>query len=418
MRVCMLTTFFPPHHFGGDAIHVHQLSRALAARGHEVDVVYNADAYRLLSRGRSAGDFPECTGVRVHALTSSPAVLEPLLMQQTGRPFRHRAQLEEILRGSALGSGAHYDVIHFHNVSLMGAPGVLGMGGGPRTLRLYTLHEHWLVCPMHVLWRYGREVCEKRTCLRCQLRGGRPPQWWRYSGLLERQLAKIDAFIAPSQFTARKHRELGPELPMRNVRHIPHFTPDVADRSAPDDSTTPFFLFAGRLESEKGAESLLRAFRRYRGAELWLAGDGSQRAALEAQARDLPHVRFLGRLTPADLTDYYARAIGVIVPSLCYEVFGLTAVEAFAAGTPAIVRDRGSLPELVAGTGGGFSYQSEDELIDAMERLRTEPGLRDRLGLAARRAQRSQMSTQPYLDAYESLVAELSAERPAGEGGA
>jgi glycosyltransferase involved in cell wall biosynthesis len=339
-------------------------------------------------------------------------------MQQTGRPFRHRTRLREILAGGGRTGIGDYDVIHFHNVSLMGAPAVFDFGGGPDTLRLYTLHEHWLVCPMHVLWRYGREACESQTCLRCQLRGGRPPQWWRFSGLLPRALSNIDAFIAPSEFTARKHRELGPELPLRNVRHIPHFTPDIAEAVAGGDASERFFLFAGRLETEKGVDSLLCAFRRYREAELWIAGDGSQRASLEARASDLPHVRFLGSLLPGELADYYARAIGVIVPSLCFEVFGLTAAEAFSAGTPAIVRDRGALPELVAATGGGFSYRSEDELIDAMERLRSEPGLRARLGAAARRAQRERMSEQPYVEAYESLVAELQAGAPRREGGA
>jgi len=383
--------------------------------------VYNADAYRVLSGGKAPGEFPYCEGVRVHALESSPALLEPLLMQQTGRPFRHRGRLRQILAGHAGPDARDYDVIHFHNVSLMGAPAVLGYGGGPDTLRLYTLHEHWLVCPMHVLWRYGREVCESRTCVRCQLRGGRPPQWWRFGGQLERALGKIDAFIAPSEFTARKHRELGLELP---VRHIPHFTRDIPEDLARDggqefqrDDTSPgYFLYAGRLAPEKGAASLVRCFRRYRDAELWIAGDGSERAALEALARDLPHVRFLGRLAPAELAHYYAGAIGVIVPSLCYEVFGLTAVEAFSAGTPAIVRDRGALPELVASTGGGFRYSSEDELIDAMERLRGDPGLRAELGRKARAAQREQMSEQPYMEAYEALVSELRTQR-GGAGG-
>jgi glycosyltransferase involved in cell wall biosynthesis len=415
LRVCMVTTFFPPDHFGGDAIHVYQLSRALVARGHSVDVVYNRDAHRLLSRGQPAsgqGEMPPIPGVRVHALESSPALLEPLLMQQTGRPVRHRARLQEILATGGTPGGEPYDVIHFHNVSLMGAPAVLEFGGGPKTLRLYTIHEHWLVCPMHVLWRYGREPCETRSCLRCQVRGARPPQWWRFTSALSRSLAKIDAFIAPSEFTARKHAELGLTLP---IRRLPHFTPDVSSREPGADASPAYFLFAGRLEPEKGALSLVQAFRRYRDAELWIAGEGSERAALEAASADLPHVRLLGRLAPDVLTDYYRRAIGVIVPSLCYEVFGLTAAEAFAAGTPAIVRDRGALPELVELTGGGLRYRSEDELIDAMHRLRSDSALRDQLGQKARRAQQELLSERAYVDGYEALVAELAARRGAGD---
>ena len=36
-------------------------------------------------------------------------------------------------------------------------------------LKVYTTHEHWLVCPMHVLWRFDRELCERPDCLRCTL---------------------------------------------------------------------------------------------------------------------------------------------------------------------------------------------------------------------------------------------------------
>ena len=75
--------------------------------------------------------------------------------------------------------------MHFNNVSLVGGPGVLSTGNG---IRIYEAHEHWLVCPSHVLWRHGRELCTGRQCLRCTLNHRRPPQLWRYTGYLEQQL--------------------------------------------------------------------------------------------------------------------------------------------------------------------------------------------------------------------------------------
>ena len=50
-----------------------------------------------------------------------------------------------------LETGGH-DVIHFHNASLIGA-GAFSFGRG---VKLYTMHEQWLVCPLHSLWKYGR----------------------------------------------------------------------------------------------------------------------------------------------------------------------------------------------------------------------------------------------------------------------
>src|SRR6202043_2357264 len=50
LRFCMVTTFYPPYSFGGDAIFVEALSRGLAEQGHEVDVIHCLDSYRALAR--------------------------------------------------------------------------------------------------------------------------------------------------------------------------------------------------------------------------------------------------------------------------------------------------------------------------------------------------------------------------------
>ena len=97
--------------------------------------------------------------------------------------------------------GNRFDVIHFHNVSLAGGPGVLEYGDA---VKLYTTSEHWLVCPMHVLFRYNREPCVEPHCLRCTVAFRRPPQLWRYTGLLERAVKHVDLFLSPSRFTLRR----------------------------------------------------------------------------------------------------------------------------------------------------------------------------------------------------------------------
>ena len=143
MAFCLVTTFYPPYHFGGDAIFVHRLARALAARGHSVDVVHSVDAYRL-SRPEPQPGFEETPGVRRLPLVSRSAHVAALLSHQFGGPGPYRRELREIL------APGRYDVIHFHNISLVGGPAVLGYGAG---IKLYTTHEYWLVCPTHVLFR-------------------------------------------------------------------------------------------------------------------------------------------------------------------------------------------------------------------------------------------------------------------------
>lgn len=400
MRICMVTTFYPPYHFGGDGVFVYQLSHALADRGHRVDVIHSIDAYRLLGEVGPVAGYPDHPGVTTHGLATTMGATEMLATQQAGRPFRHRKALKDLL------ASPEFDLIHFHNASLMGAPWVFRYG---RALKFFTIHEHWLVCPMHILWRYDREVCQERTCIRCQLHGNRPPQLWRSTPLLERCARSVDLFLAPSEFTKRKHEELGFRRP---IRHLPHFVPDPPYRPAagPKAEGRGFFLFAGRLEKAKAPDLLVRAFRRFRDADLVLAGEGEERDNLERTAYDLPHVRFVGRLAPDDLAKLYAEAIAVIVPSACYEVFGLTAVEGFAAGTPAIVRDRGSLPELIDQSGAGIVFRTEAELIGALHRMVDEPGMRDLLAQRARASYLEHWTESRHIAAYEALVAERTHE--------
>ena len=63
----------------------------------------------------------------------------------------------------------------------------------------------------------------------------------------------------------------------------------------------------------------------------------------------------------------------MVVPSVTYETFGIIIIEAFSYGTPAIVHDLGSLPEVVEQSGGGFTYRSQDELRQQMDRLAADP---------------------------------------------
>jgi glycogen synthase len=86
----MVTTFYPPRSFGGDAVAVQSLSRALVRAGHEVTVICDDDAYRTLSGRRDATPVGSDEGVVVHRLRSALGSVAVGLTQQTGRPLVHR----------------------------------------------------------------------------------------------------------------------------------------------------------------------------------------------------------------------------------------------------------------------------------------------------------------------------------------
>ena len=399
LKFCMVSTFYPPFNLGGDGMHIYRLSNELARRGHSVDVFHCEDSFMLLNGAAPTGDFPHHPNVNVTRLKSGKGLLSPLLTQQTGVPIFKR-QLKDALENNG------YDVIHYHNMSLIGI-GALKYGSA---IKLYTTHEHWLVCPMHVLWKFNREVCTKQSCFRCQVAGKRPPQLWRQTGLLESSLKHIDCFLSPSRFTMGKHLDGGLDIP---IRQMPYFlpTPPAAAGNARNGNARPYFLFVGRLEQIKGLQNVIPVFRNQEKYDLLVAGDGEFRDALSAMAGGSPNIKFLGRLSQSELGALYESARAVIVPSICYETFGIIIIEAFARRTPVIVNDLGALPEVVEDSGGGYVYRNEEQLREAMEKLASDPDLRRQLGDNGHAAYRKYWDQDAHLERYLGLIEELQLQR-------
>lgn len=399
LRFCMITTFYPPYNFGGDGVFVRRLANELARRGHTVDVVHCRDAYRLMAGRDPAGGYEDHPNVTVHALKSPFGFLSPLVTQQTGRPFFKTSALRRILAQG-------FDVIHFHNASLFG-PGVFAYGSA---VKVYTMHEYWLVCPVHTLFKFNREPCGERDCVACTVIHKRPPQWWRYTSLLLAAAKHVDAFIAPSRFIGDKHRELGFDAP---IVHLPYFVPepdDGGDKTDAPRDTRPYFLFAGRLEKLKGAQTLIPIFRTYAKARLLIAGAGNYESELRRLSEGSTNIEFLGRRSEEELSRLYRAATALIVPSLWYENQPIVALEAFRERTPVLVRRIGALPELVE-NGGGYAYRTNEELLAAMEGLLKDRARRDEIGSLAYRTYRESHTTEVHLTRYFSLIRDLGRKK-------
>lgn len=389
LSFAMVTTFYPPESFGGDGRYVERLSRALVRRGHRVTVVCCHDAYRICGGKETALGDENSGGLRVVRLRSALGPLSPAVTQATGRPGLKRAPIERVLAEG-------FDAIHFHNVSLVGGPGVLGLGRA--RARLYTLHEHWLVCPMHVFWKNGSRLCDRKTCFSCQILSGRPPQLWRSGGFMARSLEAIDLIFAPSRFTLEKHRAEGVNRPMEL---LPNFVPDATPRG--DLPARPVFLYAGRWERSKGVDAFLAAAPAVE-AEFRFAGDGPFRPELESRSRAMPNVRVLGPLSPERAGEEMSAATAVVVPSRCLETFGLAAAEAMMRGVPVVARRRGALTEIVEESGGGVLFDGDEDLAPLLARVAGDAALVRELGRRGRDAALARWREDRHVDAYLAAV--------------
>lgn len=395
MRFCMVTTFYPPYHFGGDAIFVQALARALVSEGHHVEVVHCEDAYRLRGRERAAVQAGH-DGVVVHGLRNPFGMLSPLITQQTGRPGVKAAQLRTLFEGE-------FDVVNFHNISLIGGPGVLKMSRASVTL--YTLHEHWLLCPMHIFWKNDQRACDSPQCIRCCIRSRVPPQLWRYTGLIERSLANVDILLAPSEYTAARHKALGQTPPIHVLPTFSRMAPELNGNAMPQEQIC--FLYVGRVTASKGIAILVKEFAEVSEYDLVVVGGGDLLPTLQRQYAGHRHIQFLGPLAQDQLGPLYQKATALVLPSLAPEVFPLTILEAFAYGTPAIVHNAGGSREAIDKTGAGVVYHSREELRHALTLLAKDSQLRETLGQRARAGYELFYSRKRYLERYLQLIQDI-----------
>ncbi len=171
---------------------------------------------------------------------------------------------------------------------------------------------------------------------------------------------RVDAFASISETVrARVKRCYGRDSV---VIHPPVDT----GRFRPEDSCDDYFLIVSRLIPYKRIDLAVRAFSAL-GLPLWIAGEGRDRASLEAMSG--PNVRFLGRVPDADLGRLLARCRAFVFPGL--EDFGIAPVEAMAAGRPVIAfAGGGALETVTEGVSGTFFREQTSEcLADAVRRF-------------------------------------------------
>lgn len=179
----------------------------------------------------------------------------------------------------------------------------------------------------------------------------------------------------------------------------------AAAHDRPDgDSCT--FLYAGRLDPEKGLDVLLRAFERVPG-ELVLVGSGTDEARLRKLASD--RVRFTGPVGQDDLVPLYAEADVFVLPSRS-EPWGMVLNEAAAAGLPLVATDGvGAAHDLIENGVNGFRVPVGDELAlgEAMRRLTEDTGFRAAAGIRSRELSQ-RFTPEAWADAVARLVNELT----------
>lgn len=279
------------------------------------------------------------------------------------------------------------DIIHVHNTFPLLSPSLYWAAAKANIPIVQTLHNFRLLCAQAMLLRDG-QVCEE--CV-----GGLP---WRgivnkcyrdsaaQSAVLVSTIAlhrtlgtyknKVTRYIALNDFCRDKFIQGG--LPAHKLVIKPNFVSIPFAESQPRQGG----LFVGRLSSEKGIDVLISAVAKLPGYEINLIGTGPEQAKLEQQ----PNIHLLGWQEQPAIHTHMRQASYLVMPSIWYENFPRTLVEAFACGLPVIASRLGAMAELVEDgiTGLLFEPNSATDLAQKLAWAKSHPEKMAKMGHNAR----------------------------------
>jgi glycosyltransferase involved in cell wall biosynthesis len=291
-------------------------------------------------------------------------------------------------------SNARPDVMHCGNTFPLISPSAYHAAKKLNVAVVQTLHNYRTICPKAVLYRDG-QICEK--CL------GRKIAFpavihgcYRESRVASAAVAMmlayhwrtgiwtnyVDQYIVLSEHS--KHKFVGGGLPANKISVKPNFVrldPGIGAGSG------NYAIFVGRLSEEKGIQSLLNAWRILSAdLQLKILGDGPL-AGLVADAAEADNrIDWLGHQSMEAVNSLIGEAKFLIMPSVWYEPFGLSMIEAFAKGTPVIASRIGAMQEIVSHNETGFLYKTGDagELAKIAQLALDQPDLLRQMRNAAR----------------------------------
>ncbi len=223
------------------------------------------------------------------------------------------------------------------------------------------------------------------------------------------ELRALDRYVCMTD--ALKEEAIAHGLDAAKIVWIPNGV-DLAAFAGPRHEETGLVLYVGRLNAQKRLDVLLRAIARVPRAKLELAGEGEEKGALEALARELgvsERVRFLG--PRSDVALLHARAQVFVLPSAS-EGLPNALLEALAAGTPTVATEIPGTKDVARHEKEALLVPPGDEAALAREitRLLDDRALAGRLSAQGRERAR-EYDLERTADAYSKLFTELA--RPA-----
>lgn len=274
------------------------------------------------------------------------------------------------------------DVVHAHNLFPLLSPSIYDACRDAGVPVVQTLHNFRTVCPGALLLRDDK-ICEEcltghpyravlHRCYRGSLPGSlvvaRMVEYHRKHGTWQ---DKVDCFIALTDFVKAKFVQAN--FPAEKITVKPNFLFSQPETGKGEGG---YALFVGRLSQEKGVSLLLEAWERLAvKMPLKIVGDGPLSQMVAKSAGRLPGVEWLGRKSRDEVLSLMKDAVVLVFPSIWYEGFPMTILEAYAVGLPVIAGDIGSMSSLIKHKCTGLHFRAGEcsDLVAQVEWAMAHP---------------------------------------------
>lgn len=300
---------------------------------------------------------------------------------------RTRQEVSEIVRKQ------RPDVAYVHNFFPLVSPSLYETLHKLNVPCVQVAHDFRFVCPNALLYTNGA-ICE--DCAQGDFFNAVRNRCYRNSYLASMVAASviasarrnsifdlISAFICPTEFSKQKLSDAG--VPEHKLFVKPHFM-DVS--TVEPKFGGRYVLYLGRLTPEKGVETLVRAMEKNRKITLKIAGTGPLEKELRSYIREkrLRNIELLGFKSGTEKWQILRDSAFVVVPSECYETFGLSVLEAYTTGKCVIASRLGALGYIIEDGRSGLLFKAADitELSETIRRLWSQPEEIEGMGRYAR----------------------------------
>lgn len=290
------------------------------------------------------------------------------------------------------------DVFHVHNYKWLFTPSIFAAAKDLGIPTVHTLHNYWMAAPCASLMKYGK-VCE--LCLeknnpkyilkyKCRKEGSLMSSLLNYhyfKAIKKRKKLSdiIDVYISLTNFAKKKYVQAG--IPSEKIFVKPNFLNDPFKKVVIKNNG--YALFVGRVSFEKGVSFLVDSWKDI-DFPLKIVGDGPEKNNLNTENKN---IEFLGWKNQKEVYELLSKSSFFIFPSLWYEGFPISLLEAMAMGKPIIASNLGARNEMIQNEKTGLLYDvnSKKDFTDKCNWIITNKEEAEQIGKNARKR---------YLDKY------------------